>query len=695
MARNDVDGREPTLEDTISTIARQALRITRLEDENAALRTQLAAHQPARMSVQASLQTGEEVHPAAVGMYSSEQYNALAQELKDVQSRFDDLRSQHAGCEETLKKYLDKCKEFKAYAKGWKEWADWERAKKSLENLTPAQRREVLLTKRHHVDFDGPQHGISDALDPPLTPVSVEEVGADRREALRAKTNSPAFPSSPPRLPGKDGPRPSSRSGVARITSSQTTVDDTPAETETTAPREQVVSSDNEPVFVSARSLKRKGGVSAQAERPAQRIKQEPNSPERPIELTSSPQRTPERTVHHQISDLDAVGTRMITPRKPQRISEIRERASSEEANRARPSLNRHASSYSEGDEPFEDATNADKRQRPNDQSTTKPTSRVQSHSGNQRQSNAALRPISVNVPTVARTSSRPTNAKSGLRRTGAKDKIRMLSEDGEESSQAALDDQTGEANDTRLEDLLNEPPPERTFATTRRPQQPTATIRKNRQAPSIPTPESVIKRTSPQKLRRSPLKRLRQDQNGPPPLGPEHEPLRDKHVVNLRLDDFKINPKYMGTTHAFTDTLRGRDARRNLHACTRPDCCGGALQKVIAVGGTTLTGKTDAEALEAFLGEDWRNHMSGYNPEKRKEITTQAHVFVLANQHGKHKSAFERRSTPPGFWETDFPTTQQIEQNQKEAEEMEKRQVEERWREAMREGGRWLFRDE
>ncbi|KAF2168058.1 hypothetical protein M409DRAFT_53381 [Zasmidium cellare ATCC 36951] len=699
MARTHVDGREPTLEDTMSTIARQALQITHLEDENASLRNQLAEYRVARTSVGVSDPSDEQVHPAALGMYSSEQYGAMMKELKDLSSRFDDLQSKHAGCEETMKRYLDKCKEYKDYAKGWKEWKDREMAKKNLADLAPAQRHEILLTKKHHAGFDRPQQGSDDALEPPLTPVSLPEAGVEQGAAFRAKTNFPAFPSSPPPLSHKDAPRPSSGLGVPRVTSSQTTVDDTPAEETTISPHGEDASSDNEPVFVSARSLKRKGGVSGQDERPAQRIKQEPKSQERPIELTSSPQRIPERTVHHQISDLDAVGTRMITPRKPQRISEIRERASSEEATRARPSLNRNASSYSEGDEPVQDALTAEHHPKPDHhKGPLNSVTRRQSHSGNQHLVNAPLRPISVNVPTASRTSGRPSNGKSKLRRTGAKDKIRLLSEDGEESSQAAPDDQAGEADDNRLENLLNEPPPERTPTLARRPQQPVTISRKTRQAPtiaSIPTPESVIKRPSPQKLRRSPLKRLRQHQNSPPPLRPEDESLRSKHVINLKLDDFKINPKYMGTTHAFTDTLRGRDARRNLHACTRPDCCGGALQKVIAMGGTELTGKTDAQALEAFLGEDWRDHMGGYSAEKRKEITTQAHVFVLANQHGKHKSAFERRSTPPGFWDTDFPTTQQIEENRKQADEMERRQVEDRWREAMREGGRWLFRDE
>ncbi|EME48137.1 hypothetical protein DOTSEDRAFT_102454, partial [Dothistroma septosporum NZE10] len=58
-----------------------------------------------------------------------------------------------------------------------------------------------------------------------------------------------------------------------------------------------------------------------------------------------------------------------------------------------------------------------------------------------------------------------------------------------------------------------------------------------------------------------------------------------------------------------------------------------------------------------------------------------------------KHKTAFQRRSTPPGFWDTGFPSTQEDEVNRAQAKEAERREVEQRYREAMREAGRWKFR--
>jgi len=50
---------------------------------------------------------------------------------------------------------------------------------------------------------------------------------------------------------------------------------------------------------------------------------------------------------------------------------------------------------------------------------------------------------------------------------------------------------------------------------------------------------------------------------------------------------------------------------------------------------------------------------------------------------------------SPPGFWNADFPSTQEMEAEREEAAKREKQTVQDRYREAMRPGGRWLFRDE
>lgn len=128
---------------------------------------------------------------------------------------------------------------------------------------------------------------------------------------------------------------------------------------------------------------------------------------------------------------------------------------------------------------------------------------------------------------------------------------------------------------------------------------------------------------------------------------------------------------------------------------CTKPECCGNAFLKAVEMGGLPASSKTDAEVLEGYLGPDWEQLIGAYAQDKRKDLLMQARAHAFANQFGKHRQAFERRSTPPGFWRTDMPTTQEEEDDRAKAREMVKAKVEERWREAMREGGRWLFRDE
>jgi len=80
--------------------------------------------------------------------------------------------------------------------------------------------------------------------------------------------------------------------------------------------------------------------------------------------------------------------------------------------------------------------------------------------------------------------------------------------------------------------------------------------------------------------------------------------------------------------------------------------------------------------------------------PEK-EELLVEAKTWELAQKYGRHRVRYERMKSPPGFWRTDFPTSQEILEDRKKAEEIEMDVIKDRWREAMRPNGRWLFRDE
>ncbi|TKA66490.1 hypothetical protein B0A55_09167 [Friedmanniomyces simplex] len=177
-------------------------------------------------------------------------------------------------------------------------------------------------------------------------------------------------------------------------------------------------------------------------------------------------------------------------------------------------------------------------------------------------------------------------------------------------------------------------------------------------------------------------------------PKPQKDEPLRLRPLSALSLEDFKVNTKSTGAEHAFSETVRGR-ARRCLPGCTNPSCCGGVFLKAVQMGGYHGANDTNAEVLEKHFGENWAAIIAAYPPDKREKLLLEARASAFANQYGKHRQAFARRSTPPGFWRTDMPTTQQVEEDRAEAQAMVRQKVEERYREAMRDGGRWMFRDE
>lgn len=188
----------------------------------------------------------------------------------------------------------------------------------------------------------------------------------------------------------------------------------------------------------------------------------------------------------------------------------------------------------------------------------------------------------------------------------------------------------------------------------------------------------------------------------------PEHEPLRARPVHRLGPDHFKINPAYnQGVDYAFTEVVRKHEQRKCLPGCTRPECCGSKFRKLVELGGLPTPRRSDLwntspsddaaddeQLLADYLGEN-RGRLKQITEDKKRELLLEAKTRYFADKHGKHRQAYERRSTPPGFWRTDMPTTQEMEEDREASRKMERVRVEELYREAMRPGGRWMFRDE
>ncbi|KAI2485136.1 DNA repair protein-CtIP [Pyrenophora tritici-repentis] len=171
---------------------------------------------------------------------------------------------------------------------------------------------------------------------------------------------------------------------------------------------------------------------------------------------------------------------------------------------------------------------------------------------------------------------------------------------------------------------------------------------------------------------------------------------LRDKDVRELSGHDFKPNPAYnQGYSYAFTETVRKRGDRMCLPGCTNAQCCGSTF-RALAEAQAPLSSSQEEVLLENYLGDAYSSmQLTQMSSEERQELVLQARTMKMAKESGKHREAYERRKTPPGFWRVDFPTTQEQQEDRERAKEQEKAVVQERWLEAQRKGGRWIFRDE
>ncbi|KAJ5937143.1 hypothetical protein N7454_004798 [Penicillium verhagenii] len=180
----------------------------------------------------------------------------------------------------------------------------------------------------------------------------------------------------------------------------------------------------------------------------------------------------------------------------------------------------------------------------------------------------------------------------------------------------------------------------------------------------------------------------------------PDDEPYRSRPLHRLTLDHFKINPqKNDGLDYAYSAVVRKKDDRKCLTGCTRPECCGGRFRAMARLGGFPAKSPSeqqeeDHRLLEEYMGEDY-HMLEGLSAESRDHLLIEARARAIANQYGKHRHAHQRARSPPGFWRTDMPSTQELESDREVAQRIEREKVEERYREAMRPGGLWTWADE
>lgn len=170
---------------------------------------------------------------------------------------------------------------------------------------------------------------------------------------------------------------------------------------------------------------------------------------------------------------------------------------------------------------------------------------------------------------------------------------------------------------------------------------------------------------------------------------------LRRLPKAKLQLDDFKVNPHVNeGYNYAFTDVVRNKDERACLQGCVKENCCGYKFRPLAVAARASTRPYEFQSLLESYLGEDC-HRLSTMSEAEKEALWVEAKIRELANQIGKHRHRFPRMPTPPGFWRADFPSTQEGVEYNEEATKLEREMIEERYREAMRPGGVWIFRDE
>ncbi|KAK1062902.1 hypothetical protein LTR33_012394 [Friedmanniomyces endolithicus] len=753
-------------------LGEKTLQLSQLKKENASLRAEIEALRN-RENVQGQTSSSTKCST------SSSAYEALAKKYNSICKLYRELDEKHERCESLIALTHKKFLETKAICRQWQAYHDYKTHQRQTRAQQLAEAEQPGPISPPSLPSDAPGLAVDEhdrTSDCDVTPKAMSGVNILPTES-RILVDSHLSLGLAPDLPG-GGERTSSK--TLRVSSSQTTDSGSdPMTAQSSSPGKHEPSSDNEPVVVSARLLKRKGSASALSMPPPVRIKREENRPEQPIEIKSedfsSPVQTPRTLVRTETSDLCAVAGPRVLPGQ---------RALSEEIQ------GRHRSEPSRSGSMFTDDDMLDSPQLPQelDRSGSAPaTDETDLPTANL--DDAALRPLSVNVPGNGRlvTTKRPPPLKGRESDKVAAAKAALLSEDGDSQSVRTSPDHRGPIIPTksprtskkrRLDSLLEEPtsesrerlvrshspesalriqrqglltpvsslvpkrrlrdePPEsaRLTSASKASPEPSPGFRPSRlrvsrvpdkvavtKEKTIPPTSATLplsKPLSPTKLERqslnaqpasatrpqsrslSPTKRDRRPSNqpqglsSPPPRpNPSDEPLRLRHLSGLGLEDFKINPATTGADFAFTDTVRGR-ARRCLPGCTSPSCCGGAALKAVQMGGYHGADDSDAEVLERHFGENWAAVIAAYPLDQRARLLDEARASAFANQYGRHRAGVARRSTPPGFWRTDMPSTQQVEEDRREAQGMVRRKVEERYREAMREGGRWMFRDE
>jgi hypothetical protein len=312
--------------------------------------------------------------------------------------------------------------------------------------------------------------------------------------------------------------------------------------------------------------------------------------------------------------------------------------------------------------------------------------SRLSSPRGLGRESTEASRPSSKSSFGFSAEPSRPSSSStlrgsSEASRPTSKETLRVSVEPPEDSS---IINETSYLPPRR-------PPLASTYFAKKNPRAPLETPRPSSRQTTQPSRTSTVK-----------PRLLHQDNDATDwEIDPDQELLRVRALDKLNLHDFKVNPNYnQGYDFAFTEVVRDQTTRKCLQGCSKPECCGHKFRALVEINRNTGKPPTlsqeeaDEILLDNFMGDN-AYKLRNMSKAEKEELLLQAKTRDIANKYGRHRHAYERRTSPPGFWRTDFPTTQEEIEDREKAKEKAREEVAKRYKEAMRPGGAFIFRDE
>lgn len=423
--------------------------------------------------------------------------------------------------------------------------------------------------------------------------------------------------------------------------------------------------SSDEPTLMWERPVKRKRDDNDGNETPCARVKQEPRDASSPIHISSVIPQSQESL------DLDDVGRPMMTPRKRHESSGVGITPL------PLPSLSKSTPSLVS-------------------------TLRPMPGTAKKLHTSSVLTPISINRRMVQSGGDQP-KLKASFFTKG----IAGVTDDAENRRSSKLDSNSTPSR-TRLDTLLNTPVQD-VDETISRPK----ANRQQRSVPAIPADLGVPQRrelpfdksarlstTKQPASARKAISNPSPEKATPTARKARTSRLRGVSIADLKLDDFRINPAANdGYDYAYSEVVRDREERACLSGCVDMHCCGKQFRALAESQKpkpplTPEQRREEQKLLEDYLG-DLAYKLAMMTPPEREETWLQAKTQELADKYGRHRHRYARARSPPGFWDADFPSTQDLESDRAEAAKRERQAIAERYREAMRPGGRWIFRDE